>query len=530
MKKAKQVLSIFLTVLTLGMTVAVCVLQVGAVSIPADAVKYGSHYYKAYDDPMSWTDAKVYCESLGGHLATVTSSEENDFIFSIIRNKTKNIYWLGGTDKETEGIWTWITGETWNFANWSLGNPDYGAPPKPDCDRDEDDYLQIYRSDMTGNPPGTWNDDSDDAENPIEFYALNHIGFVCEWDNIYNLGEETYSFKNYGDADSKGGHCFGMSITSSAYYTKLLNMNALGEKNALYAYSDSASVRAPICYYQAIQGSTTLSATIAGGSSYYGRSSDILSDWNAVIDAVKDHQNDDRGTLQIGFRGATYAGNGSVVRGGHAINFLRYEVVDGQERVYAYDNNFPSTETYFYLDENGAVRQAPLATFSVSIDCIAIRSVAAYIEGAGRFNKMRAIYADKDLIAIDGIKPYLMDGDIEFGEHVMFELPDDLSQVRITPLVDGASFTYMDEVYTFEKIDKDTYGMLTLAKADTDKGVLIINNAPEKPNEEPVDLDSNQQQQESDNACKYCGKEHTGFFGSIIGFFHSILALLGLHK
>ena len=75
MKKAKQVLSIFLTVLTLGMTVAVCVLQVGAVSIPADAVKYGSHYYKAYDDPMSWTDAKVYCESLGGHLATVTSSE-----------------------------------------------------------------------------------------------------------------------------------------------------------------------------------------------------------------------------------------------------------------------------------------------------------------------------------------------------------------------------------------------------------------------------------------------------------------------
>ena len=36
--------------------------------------------------------------------------------------------------------------------------------------------------------------------------------------------------------------------------------------------------------------------------------------------------------------------------------------------------------------------------------------------------------------------------------------------------------------------------------------------------------------QPSGNACKYCGEEHTGFFGKLIGFFHSILALFGLHK
>ena len=34
----------------------------------------------------------------------------------------------------------------------------------------------------------------------------------------------------------------------------------------------------------------------------------------------------------------------------------------------------------------------------------------------------------------------------------------------------------------------------------------------------------------SEELCVYCGEEHTGFFGKLIGFFHSILALFGLHK
>ncbi|MBQ7596776.1 MAG: hypothetical protein IJU45_08950 [Clostridia bacterium] len=31
-------------------------------------------------------------------------------------------------------------------------------------------------------------------------------------------------------------------------------------------------------------------------------------------------------------------------------------------------------------------------------------------------------------------------------------------------------------------------------------------------------------------ACKYCSEIHSSFFGSIVGFFHSILALFGMHK
>jgi len=50
---------------------------------PEDAVEFNGHYYKAFEEKMLWTEAKAYCESLGGHLATITSAEENDFIFSL---------------------------------------------------------------------------------------------------------------------------------------------------------------------------------------------------------------------------------------------------------------------------------------------------------------------------------------------------------------------------------------------------------------------------------------------------------------
>jgi hypothetical protein len=80
--------------------------------------------------------------------------------------------------------------------------------------------------------------------------------------DIYNIGEETYRFKNYSDSDSLGGHCFGMSVTSSAYYRGQLNLSLVGGnyEEDLYALSFTNIVKAPICYYQEIQGSSSLNS------------------------------------------------------------------------------------------------------------------------------------------------------------------------------------------------------------------------------------------------------------------------------
>ena len=278
--------------------------------------------------------------------------------------------------------------------------------------------------------------------------------------NEYNLGEETYSFKNFGDADSPGGHCFGMSMTSAGYYNEWIDIDRIGgSTNAtLFSFSASDLVKKPICYYQGIQGQYALRATVAGGSFYKTGTNDIYSDWTAVVNYVKNHDYDGEGKLQIGFRKNN--------EGGHAINFLRYENVNGQDRLYAYDNNFPNRETYFYRGEDGNVYQTPVQTFSGAIDCIALRDVSVYFSIVGDFNASHVLYVAKDAATVEGYAYYYMEGSLDGVEYVMYEIPADVSGVRIIPAVDNADFIYMDTEYSFGSIGDDTYGVLTFASTD----------------------------------------------------------------
>ncbi len=113
--------------------------------------------------------------------------------------------------------------------------------------------------------------------------------------NGYQFKVDTYSFQNYTDKDSEIGHCFGMSMTSSAYYLGILDKQVLGDRNKnLYDFDDDATTRAPICYYQKRQGSCAQEAIVAGG--YYWKRGfldtitkkfDIDSDWQEVVDYVR---------------------------------------------------------------------------------------------------------------------------------------------------------------------------------------------------------------------------------------------------
>lgn len=93
------------------------------------------HWYKAVASvgALSWTAAEQACEAQGGHLATITSQAENDFVFSLIDDPK---YWvaagpyLGATAPEPRVTpstgWTWITGETWGYTSWCPGEPNNG--------------------------------------------------------------------------------------------------------------------------------------------------------------------------------------------------------------------------------------------------------------------------------------------------------------------------------------------------------------------------------------------------------------------
>ncbi len=102
---------------------------------------FRNHQYYLSNNTSTWTDAKLSCISAGGHLATITSQVENDFISSCYASKA----WIGLTDEEQEGVFKWVTNEPFSYSNWWSGQPD-------DFDGGED-YGEINYG-----TAGYWND------------------------------------------------------------------------------------------------------------------------------------------------------------------------------------------------------------------------------------------------------------------------------------------------------------------------------------------------------------------------------------
>ncbi|MBI5476248.1 MAG: choice-of-anchor D domain-containing protein [Ignavibacteriales bacterium] len=83
----------------------------------------GSKYYIS-TNAKYWHDAKSDCEANGGHLVTISSADENNFVSNISPSET---YWIGYTDESVEGTWQWVTGEGTIYTNWWWGEPNNGG-------------------------------------------------------------------------------------------------------------------------------------------------------------------------------------------------------------------------------------------------------------------------------------------------------------------------------------------------------------------------------------------------------------------
>ncbi|MCM1484851.1 MAG: PKD domain-containing protein [Faecalibacterium sp.] len=102
----------------------------------------------------------------GGHLATITDSEEQNFITGMV-SKSGKVCWLGASDTDVEGTWKWITDEDFSYSNWKSGEPNNSGG--------NENYLGVYLS----NNSYKWNDFTVDSSTVG--------GFICEWDSIDNI-------------------------------------------------------------------------------------------------------------------------------------------------------------------------------------------------------------------------------------------------------------------------------------------------------------------------------------------------------
>jgi flagellin len=83
----------------------------------------GNVYSVVLSDAITWSDARVDAETKGGHLVSITSEEEMEKVSKIAPDSDSRNLWIGATDGNEEGVWEWVTSESWNYTNWASGEP-----------------------------------------------------------------------------------------------------------------------------------------------------------------------------------------------------------------------------------------------------------------------------------------------------------------------------------------------------------------------------------------------------------------------
>lgn len=201
----------------------------------------GEHQYKIFYDTLTWEEAKSACEAMGGHLATVTSEEEQQKLNSY--NGGNHNLWIGGY-KNADGQWCWVTGEPWEYQNWGDGEPNNSSNVVAD-----ESCVAVW--------PVKWNDLANSN-------TYEQSGYICEWE-ASDVAEETqvegytghlYEFYTLPESEWesgpitwqqaerrcewKGGH---LAVIESSTENFLLYsaMKAKGYENAYFGFSDESS-------------------------------------------------------------------------------------------------------------------------------------------------------------------------------------------------------------------------------------------------------------------------------------------------
>jgi hypothetical protein len=163
------------------------------VTLAAPVQWTGNHnYYDFIAESLTWHEAKTAAEGMTlmgilGHLATVTSQGENDFILSNFGTGVESQFaWIGGNEPADDGVWRWVVGPEagiqfsywanptppFNFANWGGVEPSNTIPP-------DENYLMFNIGTAFASVinPGQWAD-----AQPTPWWGDPVVGYVVEFE------------------------------------------------------------------------------------------------------------------------------------------------------------------------------------------------------------------------------------------------------------------------------------------------------------------------------------------------------------
>jgi hypothetical protein len=118
-------------------------------------------YYRYIPEKMTWNEHKKRAAEMGGHLACITNSTDNEQVRRIAGGE---IIWVGGIRKDCgngpgSDYWKWYNGKEWSYTNWRVGEPN-------NYTKHDENRVMLWEN-------GEWND----ASLFHEFPAVYEIPF-----------------------------------------------------------------------------------------------------------------------------------------------------------------------------------------------------------------------------------------------------------------------------------------------------------------------------------------------------------------
>jgi hypothetical protein len=124
-------------------------ITIGALPLLADITDPATGIRYVAVAGTTWTASEALAVALGGHLVSIGSQEEQDFIHSNFGNLlgVDRRIWIGFSDQSTEGAFEWSDGTPAKYTNWNGGEPNNSGGAE--------DYAELLGS------SGKWNDLND---------------------------------------------------------------------------------------------------------------------------------------------------------------------------------------------------------------------------------------------------------------------------------------------------------------------------------------------------------------------------------
>lgn len=128
-------------------------------------------------DNCTWAEARVRCEEMGGHLATITDQADLNRVIAMANELGAKYIWLGA-QRSSSGNMEWVTGENISFYPWDLNEPSYADG----YDGTPENYLMLWYVTFGQHKGWAYNDSRMDPVSAAPSVYGGKIAFICEFD------------------------------------------------------------------------------------------------------------------------------------------------------------------------------------------------------------------------------------------------------------------------------------------------------------------------------------------------------------